>query len=1314
MLRPHQHWTPSNVCNHQPWRPRVSKGHFWLLTSWLNILVFETGRVQAVTTYVGQTPIVMAMVYGAAQGPSFRDPLAITEELLCHVTANVVDHGVGPRCIVGDFNCDLMQFPIMQHWHNKGWRELQVHSQALHGTVCAATCKNVTVRDFVWCSPELLRFWTATSVHPNVFPDHAIVAGTFWIPASKPETWYWPQTQPIPWNLVHVADWHACLEDVWTPCSWTSDPSASFACWSVQVEKSIGPFANTPTGKLPGCTLGRGQARKTRKGHPVLHSVKPSRPGELSMPLGFPDLVLYRWYKQLRRLQSLLHSCRRGSCGVNAATYQAQCWSSIVRAPGFKPCFRSWWPSREIRLQASPLELAGLPSLAQLEHIFLDLQLNYQRLESWYRQKRVQLTKLRRESHSKELFKALRPDGPEPLDFLTATSSFVVEAVHPPTGAVRLDAVPDSFDGIWTCGGESIAPLTIADPISGNSRAWCHFESDILPVPGHQLSVVRPITDVPSIHKTLLDFWLPRWQSLGSVPDDAWDRIVQFTRAFIPAGRVSPPDFDLHDYRAAFRQKSALRTGGPDGWHKMDVISLPDCLLADMISLYHKVEQGYAWPDQILRGHVFCLQKAPNVFEAANFRPVVLFSLWYRLWNSMQARHYLTQLEQLAHFPAFGFLAGRGCQDLTYAVQTSLEVALASRQDLCGGLFDIEKCFNFIPRSPVFFLAKWFGLDAAVLNGWSSFLTGMTRSFMVHNQPSDAVCSDNGLPEGDSLSCVGMVLLDFSFHFYMRFFHSDINELSYVDNLELIAKSVEELLAGAATLNSWASMFRLKIDSRKSQLWSLVPSARRALSAMGFSVVECVSDLGAAMTYSARHLNRPLQTRIMDTYPLWARLGRMTVAPWYKLQAIRVALLPRALHASSNTCLGDTWFTKLRTLTMRALRTNRAGASPILRIAFVCGIDVDPGFFDAWQCCRDFLKFYQTNAAIRSSWESFWALQVVPGVRKTFGPFAKFLGICAKLGWSMRDDSTLDLGHDWMVHLPWLDLGIAKTLLIHFWQQYLCGLVSHRRDMTGLDGINVSASFFEMTGLDAAQSELLCCIRDGTFHLNYHKSKFDPEVAVLCQCGQGEDTIEHRALSCRLFARPRLQYLDVVRLWHALPDCMTHHGLSPANPWKVPLWKTLSANSWEAPQWHGCSPPLGTQMLYTDGSCSDSKTGEIRLGGWSVISANLACAVGSGPLRQKRSVGFCYGLEMAHLLELFRCDHPHWLSIRVWLRALFVEDWGRPKWLGESGLLVCGSPDPDGIQWLSSTSQGGCSLCTEGGHECWCTGSDPMESIGWY
>ena len=154
------------------------------------------------------------------------------------------------------------------------------------------------------------------------------------------------------------------------------------------------------------------------------------------------------------------------------------------------------------------------------------------------------------------------------------------------------------------------------------------------------------------------------------------------------------------------------------------------------------------------------------------------------------------------------------------------------------------------------------------------------------------------------------------------------------NSLSLIAFSsyphalVDSQLA-LATLETWADLFRLRIDSRKTQYWALKSQHRQLLLSFGLPVVECTSDLGATMQYSAKHLNRPFQQRILQPLPFWTKLRKLSLSPWFKLLAIKVALLPRALHASCSVFLGDSWFVKLRTQVMRATRVSRAGANPI-------------------------------------------------------------------------------------------------------------------------------------------------------------------------------------------------------------------------------------------------------------------------------------------------------------------------------------------------------------------------------------------------
>ena len=65
------------------------------------------------------------------------------------VSEAVVDRGSGPRCIMGDFNCNLLQFPVMDYWRSKGWQELQIQAtlciMASHVTPLAKERPSVTL-----------------------------------------------------------------------------------------------------------------------------------------------------------------------------------------------------------------------------------------------------------------------------------------------------------------------------------------------------------------------------------------------------------------------------------------------------------------------------------------------------------------------------------------------------------------------------------------------------------------------------------------------------------------------------------------------------------------------------------------------------------------------------------------------------------------------------------------------------------------------------------------------------------------------------------------------------------------------------------------------------------------------------------------------------------------------------------------------------------------------------------------------------------------------------------------------------------------
>ena len=1173
--------------------------------------VYHSARALISSHHVGHINLVVGTVYGVAQSPTYRDPLAATRSILQAVSHQIVDQCRGPRCILGDFNCDVMQFPEMLYWHSLGWRELQQHRLATCSHPIEATCKSSTFRDFVWCSPELLDFLESTSVLHGVFPDHSAVCGFFRFPGTVPVSCYWPTPKPIPWEHVNHLAWSRFVDLTWSPFEWKGNPTQAFARWSSKVEDSLNGFIHVPHAMLPPGCKGRGQHLAPKKAPISQPKIKASRPGEQDLQCTFPNKTLLKWYRQLRRLQSLLHSLRKGTSNPPSWSYQAHCWASILRATGFGSSFVDWWRDRPIRLQSSPTCLLGLPSLSQMENVFEDFRLNYRHLEGWTQRQGAKLAQKKRETSLKVLFREFRPDPPETLDFLTKTSTIQVLEVDPASDTVLVDCSPERLTGLWNLQQEQVQPqvVSIEHRNDALTRCWCRFDSDTVPIPGHQLVQEQSLTQVPDIHEELIGFWRSRWQIMSEVSAPDWTRIFDFVRAHVPQHHLAPCPLSVDAIRMVFRNTQALQTGGPDGWRREDVKSLPDDMLHDLVALYEAVESGMPWPTQLTRGHVFCLQKTPRKHDVANYRPVVLFSLLYRLWGNMRARHYLTQMERLASFPAFGFLKGRSCMDLTASIQTTIEAALKTGGHVVGALFDIVKCFNNIPRAPIMFLAAWFGMEPGVITAWSSFLDSMHRSFLVHQVPSASQLSDTGLPEGDSMSCVGMVLLTFSFHYYCQHFQPNITAMSYVDNLELIAGTPGSLAAGIVTVRTWIESFCMSLDDRKSACWAATAADRKSLSVLGLSVIEGGLDLGTTMVYGSRLRNAPLQDRIKSVAPFWTRLRMLRLSLWHKLLVVRQALLPRALYASELTFLGDHWFVKLRSQIMKALKFDRAGANPIIRLGFVCGLTLDPAYHDAWKTLRLMVQSWQSNSQVLRSWVEYCSN--LTG-RPTYGPFAKMMRLLAFLNWRLRTVDEIEILPGVWFSLQHGDLRVLRTLFDHFWRQRMTAFVRHRDCFSDLHGINFKVSFAPRNSLGHAKLELLHCIQDGTFFLQTSKAKYDPSISELCPCGKDLDSIPHRALHCPRYAGVQLKFVDVRRMWHALPVVMTHHGLCPSNDLQERYWQELARIPWEHPPWARQPTCGGFQQIFTDGSGACPTVPAHGLAAWCVVSVELGGPVAAG------------------------------------------------------------------------------------------------------
>ena len=81
---------------------------------------------------------------------------------------------------------------------------------------------------------------------------------------------------------------------------------------------------------------------------------KPSRPSGEAMTNDLLGQEVVRWFRQLRRLQSLWHASNAGKTSEAALEYLRSFWKAISQATGFENGFHGWWkkPTRSVAWQS--------------------------------------------------------------------------------------------------------------------------------------------------------------------------------------------------------------------------------------------------------------------------------------------------------------------------------------------------------------------------------------------------------------------------------------------------------------------------------------------------------------------------------------------------------------------------------------------------------------------------------------------------------------------------------------------------------------------------------------------------------------------------------------------------------------------------------------------------------------------------------------------------------------------------------------------------------------------------------------------------
>ena len=752
-----------------------------------------------------------AVIYGYSHKAYSTEVKQATDKLLETATQHIVLNLKGPRFIMGDFNQEAQALQQPQFWEKLGWREVQVLQQEKFGDDIAKTCKQTTTKDFIWISPELAQFFDKAEVIHHVYPDHAAIVAHFTSFGDDTHIFQWRQPKPIPWD--ECKNLPSADEFDFPPDATPEDCSRSIA---QELEDRV--HANlTNQGKVGLLPMQRGRCKTlaTKKCLSYTKPIKASRHGEVTPEFQGSNLQHQRWFTQLRRLESLAKLFKAQPWNTNQHVHATREWRAVLKAPGFGN-FRQWWSSLHHNMHAAPAHLRDeLPTESEISAICLVVRREVRHYESILQAELLAKARHNRVVNPNRVFKDFAKPAVSPVCILQDTVQATVTEVDPDECSVTIDKPAQFWPGeICTQAGPT-KPIIICE-----DKLWLE-RVDGLAV-GQKLRQEKFVGQLEEMFDRFKLEWQKRWDSHLHVPAEHWEPLVSFFQlAHQPGPDMPYRAITRNQWLHALKQKKKTAAQGPDGWTRRDLLNLPNDLTDAILKILYKVENNQMlWPQQWLVGIVHSLEKHEQPAEVTGYRPITIFSLVYRIWASIRSKEILQHLLPMTSSYAYGNLPQRCTTNMWMTLQQEIEANLANSQPTCGAVLDVVKCFNHLPRIPLFGVLRHMGINRQVLFAWSKALCQMERRFSIRGSVGPPLRSTTGMAEGCSLSVVGMVACNQLIDAYVKQREPTVRLMSYVDNLELKAHEPHVLLKGTRALTDILELLDLQVDRKKTYLWA--------------------------------------------------------------------------------------------------------------------------------------------------------------------------------------------------------------------------------------------------------------------------------------------------------------------------------------------------------------------------------------------------------------------------------------------------------------------------------------------------------------
>ena len=191
------------------------------------------------------------------------------------------------------------------------------------------------------------------------------------------------------------------------------------------------------------------------------------------------------------------------------------------------------------------------------------------------------------------------------------------------------------------------------------------------------------------------DWWWKLWQpSTQALCTDRWFETFDGFPAF---PEVEP--LAVQTLASVLRAAPSAKAAGRDGWTYADLKRLPRTALVLLCDIFQSTERTGKWPEPIAHSFVAMLPKG-GTGAPDDYRPVVLLSVFYRLWARCRGREFQAYLRSAGVVPP-----GKSKSAESLAFDLALRIAVAQSGDaaVSGLALDWSKCYDHL------LLSSWTG-----------------------------------------------------------------------------------------------------------------------------------------------------------------------------------------------------------------------------------------------------------------------------------------------------------------------------------------------------------------------------------------------------------------------------------------------------------------------------------------------------------------------------------------------------------------------------------------------------------------------------